>query len=223
MHIDTLVITSKISGFEMHKRMLREEYYNAVGCIVKKVDLIKADIFPFGYSDELELNENLLSYIDRSIALMEYIKRSLNLGDKCPKILGHTLLREFRNFNHHEGYRPIYPVRTNGLGTDFFVYHPFLAIPKIQQLEWAREMKSLTILELINWHQKYVDGINEKTVDAMRKQYQNKWVKMNPKYFSQMEMGFGRNYLEELNKNCELSLLDHPPVIASHSSEKENA
>jgi len=210
MHNDTPIITARISGFEVHNRLQRESYVDVVSCITKKIDLLKSDMFPFGYSDELELNGKLLSYVDQSISLMFYIEKTLGFENNCSDCLAHTLLREFRNFNHHQGYKPIYPVKTE-LGIDFYVHHPFLTIPKISKLKWSKVTSSLTLLELVLEHQKYINNIKAKTIEDLKTKYPNKWIKFSREYSIFGVIGFGKNYLENLDKKEELRSLQEPP------------
>ncbi|MGF1517035.1 MAG: hypothetical protein ACFCVB_04420 [Nodosilinea sp.] len=107
----------------------------------------------------------------------------------------HRLLREFRNINHHSGYFPVKPYRTeHDRNGKFIIWPVFRALQAIKKdyPEWCEKRNNVQLSTLLIRHQEFLYGYNKKLTNLLEKQKEAgmvKFIHMPPHALSEIAGG----------------------------------
>ena len=156
----------KMFSLAVHRLQVMRSYNTLIGNMREKLQILKIEA-PFGFSDEIDLNTNLLVYVDSCIALLFFIKEQIGGDFVENNSLAHRILREWRNYNHHERYIPFDPRRRAVDGTvDFFLAPMLISNKDLRQRVFGSGetavLSYVTLGDILDRHQHYIGEVLNK-------------------------------------------------------------
>ncbi len=118
---------------------------------------------PFQFRDEMDVHHSVLDFANAAVSQISVLKNMLGLStQKFPE--EHKLIREFRNHNHHVGYKGFMPVHIASEKTiDFYVW-PILCHDeyfKEKFPKWCSEPSKLLLIDLLDANLSYVQSLTD--------------------------------------------------------------
>lgn len=159
------------------------ETYSDVTAAVKVKQLVLDGPMPFTLRDEIELHRRIIAYADASISSISTLQKLLGLG-RLTFPLCHDLLRKFRDCNHHVGYKPFAPYRSEG-GARFYIWPVLRRFQPIKDAhaDWCDTPCRETIEDLLRENHEYVIAL---VLDQKRKLSNSV---RNPRFFDKYALG----------------------------------
>lgn len=145
-------------AFVVGEERVRDSFLLAQMTLAAKRSVLNSPV-PFTIRDEIDLHKALLTYVDACISIISTLQKRTALPYQTfPDC--HTVLREFRDRNHHNGYVAFRPIDTP-IGRDFFVW-PMTFISGIapgQREAGEEENPYLLLSTLIEGNHAYIMGL----------------------------------------------------------------
>ncbi|MCK6423715.1 MAG: hypothetical protein L6Q75_01325 [Burkholderiaceae bacterium] len=161
MELNSLLraFTSVLLGEERVK-----DSYLAASRTLQLKQCLLAGPLPFSLRDELDLNRDVLAYVDTCISQISTMQKLAGLPRLSFPIL-HALLRMFRDYNHHVGYHPFVPYRCPNDPTEFYVWPVLRILPGVRDKygSWWGTPNRLTLGEMLTENQGYLLELIAKT------------------------------------------------------------
>jgi len=139
--------------------------------VLEEKENLLAGILPFTIRDELQLNEAAITYADRSISLLEFLKKhksDIPINEtRCSRSITHLLLREYRNENHHHTYLPFVACDVTMAKTRKFLIWPILrSLTRVKKRHpvWCETANLVELGELLTKHQDLIDDLKREAL-----------------------------------------------------------